>query len=99
MGTMASAPAGMGAPVAIRTASPAPTVVSGCWPTGARPTTRSVTGSSIVAEAPSDALAANPSIAQEGNPGLSGSAAPPGAGGPTVPPREGGFVGGRAVGP
>ena len=30
-----SAPAGMGAPVAIPTASPAPTVVSGCCPTGA----------------------------------------------------------------
>ena len=75
MGTMASAPAGMGAPVAIRTASPAPTVVSGCWPTGARPTTRSVTGSSIVAEATSDALTTNPSMAEEENPGMSSSAA------------------------
>ena len=64
----------MGAPVAIRTASPPPTVVSGCCPTGARPTTRSTIGSSIVAVATSDTRAANPSIADDENPGMSSSA-------------------------
>ena len=74
MGTTQSAPAGIGAPVAIRTASPPPTVTSGVRPIGARPTTRSKTGSSETARAMSEARTANPSIAEEEKEGMSSSA-------------------------
>ena len=42
--TTASAPDGMGAPVMIRTASPAPRVTDGFAPAATVPTTRSTTG-------------------------------------------------------
>ena len=49
--TIASAPSGIGAPVMIRIASPAPTGTVGACPAGRSPTTRSRTGSA--SDAPS----------------------------------------------
>ncbi len=46
---MASAPAGKGAPVMIRTASPGPTGVRGAAPAATVPTTRSRAGLSALA--------------------------------------------------
>ena len=74
IGTIVSAPAGIGAPVAIEIASPPPTVPSGRCPISARPTTRSSTGDEGVASATSDDRTANPSIALEANSGMSRSA-------------------------
>ena len=70
MGTIASAPAGTGAPVAMRTASPPPTVASGRRPIGARPTIVSSTG--VLGDAPATSLdrTANPSMADEGKSGM-----------------------------
>ena len=69
-----SAPAGIGAPVAIRTASPRPTVASGRWPIMARPTIASSTGVAGVALATSVARTAKPSMPLEANSGRSTTA-------------------------
>ena len=71
IGTTQSAPAGIGDPVAMRTASPPPTVASGGWPIIARPTMRRDAGWSGVAGATSEERTANPSIADEANGGRS----------------------------
>ena len=71
IGTITSAPAGTGAPVAMCIVSPAPTVPSGSWPINARPTIFSSRGCAGVAPATSDARTANPSIAEEANSGRS----------------------------
>ena len=71
IGTTASAPAGIGAPVAIATASPIPTVASGRCPIIAWPTTLSSVGSFDDAAATSDARSAKPSIAEDANSGRS----------------------------
>ena len=70
-GTMASAPAGIGAPVAIWTASPPPTVASGRFPIIARPAIFSSTGLEPEATDTSAARTANPSIADDANIGRS----------------------------
>src|SRR5947199_168904 len=71
IGTTASAPAGIGAPVAIATASPIPTLASGRCPIIAWPTTLSSVGSFDDAAATSDARSAKPSIAEDANSGRS----------------------------
>ena len=48
-GTTASAPAGIGAPVMIRTAVPGSTCPSNTYPAASSPTTRSIAGASSVA--------------------------------------------------
>src|SRR4051794_29422533 len=72
IGTIASAPAGIGAPVAMRNASPRPTVPSGRWPISARPTTRRSTPPEP-ASATSLERTAKPSIAEEEDGGRSPS--------------------------
>ncbi len=74
IGTIVSAPAGIGAPVAIREASCPPTVDSGRRPISARPTIFSSTGWSGDAPAMSEDRTANPSIALEAKSGMSWSA-------------------------
>ena len=72
--TTASAPGGIGAPVMMRSASPAPTLVSVALPAANVPTTRSSTGAPAV----SAARTAKPSIAvlAKGGTGSSASTAP-----------------------
>src|SRR5690606_31494828 len=70
-GTTVSAPVGIGAPVIIRAACPAPTVKSGCDPAGISPITARRTGRSALAPARSSARTAYPSIAELANAGTS----------------------------
>ena len=74
IGTTVSAPAGIGAPVAMRTASPPPTTASGRRPIRALPTIFSSIGDAGVAPATSEERTANPSIADDANSGRSRSA-------------------------
>jgi hypothetical protein len=74
-GTTASAPLGIGAPVAILMASPMPTVASGRCPIIARPTSLSSAGSAGVAPSTSAARTANPSMPLDANSGRSIAAA------------------------
>ena len=68
-GTTVSAPAGIIAPVMIRSAVPGPTSSSGARPAGTSPRTRSTTGRSADAPATSATRTANPSMALFGHGG------------------------------
>ena len=72
--TTASAPSGTGAPVMMRTVSPAPIVPSNTWPAASCPITSSVTGASPDACAKSAERTAYPSIALLANGEISISA-------------------------
>ena len=72
--TTASAPSGTGAPVMMRTVSPAPIAPSNTWPAASCPITSSVTGASPDACAKSDERTAYPSIALLANGEMSISA-------------------------
>ena len=72
--TTASAPSGTGAPVMMRTVSPAPIVPSNTWPAASCPITSSVTGASPDACAKSAERTAYPSIALLANGEMSISA-------------------------